>query len=247
MIINSSSSELTLQVHSNNAAGIWPPALYKHSSGPEQAPCAVSLGAASRALHDSFAGRAASDQDYDQEADFAKVPNLPATATASRSLIEALCAGNELAWGQFVDEWSPRLYAYLRYSLPTREDAEDALSETMVAAVTAIRNFDGKSQLSTWLYAIARRKVVDFWRKNNLNTTEELSDLFAETPSGFSIEFREALAALPEVTRQALLLRYREGFSVGEVADILHRTYKATESLLSRGRALLAAQLRADS
>ena len=74
--------------------------------------------------------------------------------------------------------------------------------------------------------------------------TEELSDLFQSAPSGFSLEFREALASLPENTRQALLLRYREGFSVGEVAQILGRSYKATESLLSRARALLAQQLK---
>jgi RNA polymerase sigma-70 factor, ECF subfamily len=139
--------------------------------------------------------------------------------------------------------WSPRLFAYLRYSLPTREDAEDVLSETMVASVEAIKNFDGKSQLSTWLYAIARRKVADYWRKAGRDT-EELSDLFQSAPNGFSLEFREALASLPENTRQALLLRYREGFSVGEVAQILGRSYKATESLLSRARALLAQQLK---
>jgi RNA polymerase sigma-70 factor (ECF subfamily) len=148
-----------------------------------------------------------------------------------------------MTWAEFVTAWSPRLFAYLRYSLPTREDAEDVLSETMVASVEAIKNFDGKSQLSTWLYAIARRKVADYWRKAGRNT-EELSDLFQAAPTGFSLEFREAMSSLPENTRQALLLRYREGFSVSEVAQILGRSYKATESLLSRARALLAQQLK---
>ena len=48
---------------------------------------------------------------------------------------------------------------------------------------------------------------------------------------------------LPVQTRQALLLRYREGMNVNEVAQILGRSYKATESLLTRGRALFRAAL----
>jgi RNA polymerase sigma-70 factor (ECF subfamily) len=157
--------------------------------------------------------------------------------------LQLLRAGDNAAWAQFVETWGPRLFAYLRYSLPTREDAEDVLSETMVASIEAIKNFDSKSQLSTWLYAIARRKVADYWRKAG-RATEELSDLFQSAPNGFSLEFREAIASLPENTRQALLLRYREGFSVSEVAQILGRSYKATESLLSRARSLLAQQLK---
>ena len=157
--------------------------------------------------------------------------------------LQLLRAGDNATWAEFVAAWSPRLFSYLRYSLPTREDAEDVLSETMVVSVDAIKNFDGKSQLSTWLYAIARRKVADYWRKAGRDT-EELSDLFQSAPTGFSLEFREALASMPENTRQALLLRYREGFSVSEVAQILGRSYKATESLLSRARALSAQQLK---
>jgi|GEM_PF-1541471 len=159
--------------------------------------------------------------------------------------LNLLRQGDGVAWNQFVTDWSPRLFSYLRYSLPTREDAEDALSETLVATVEAIKHFDGKSQVSTWLYSIARRKVADFWRKSS--NTEELSDLFQAAPNGFSLEFREALAALPEQARQALLLRYREGFNVSEVSEIMRRTYKATESLLSRGRTLLARQLQLEA
>ena len=170
-------------------------------------------------------------------------PEIVAKPQVDAAQVQLLRAGDNATWADFVTNWSPRLFAYLRYSLPTREDAEDVLSETMVASVEAVKNFDGKSQLSTWLYAIARRKVADYWRKAG-RVTEELSDLFQSAPTGFSMEFREALASLPENTRQALLLRYREGFSVGEVAQILGRSYKATESLLSRARSLLAQQLK---
>lgn len=43
--------------------------------------------------------------------------------------------------------------------------------------------------------------------------------------------------------RWVLLLRYREGLSVSEVAETMKRTYKATESLLSRARATFKQEL----
>jgi RNA polymerase sigma-70 factor (ECF subfamily) len=55
-------------------------------------------------------------------------------------------------------------------------------------------------------------------------------------PSDLGMELQEALDSLPEIYREALLLRYYFGFGVDEIAVIIGRTYKATESVLSRGR-----------
>jgi DNA-directed RNA polymerase specialized sigma24 family protein len=41
---------------------------------------------------------------------------------------------------------------------------------------------------------------------------------------------------LPELSKQALILRYHVGLSVGEIAQVIDRSYKGTESLLSRAR-----------
>ena len=62
-------------------------------------------------------------------------------------------------------------------------------------------------------------------------------------PTGTDLDFYGALNTVPEPARQALLLRYRDGMGVEEVAKVIGRTYKATESLLSRGRNLLRAAL----
>jgi RNA polymerase sigma factor (sigma-70 family) len=54
----------------------------------------------------------------------------------------------------------------------------------------------------------------------------------------------DALDALPEQLRQALLLRYHVGLSVSEVAEVMDRSYKGAESLLSRARTQLREALR---
>lgn len=163
--------------------------------------------------------------------------------------------GDEAAWSHLTKELTPRLYSYLRYNLPNEEDVEDVLSETLIATVRAIQNFDGAVKISTFVYSIATRKVADFWRKRRgpLRYESDLSDLIPsdEIDTTVRLEIQEelsiALAKLPDASRQALLLRYHMGLSVEEVACSLDRTYKATESLLSRARYQLRNALAVES
>lgn len=168
----------------------------------------------------------------------APVPRTPDAVEADKAMLQRLQAGDEAAWSEFVAVESPRLFRYLRHNLPTAADAEDALSETMLAAVRALPSFDGGVPTISFLYSIAYRKIADFWRKRS--TTVELSETLPAAPmTDVSAEFVEVLDAMPEQLRQALLLRYHVGLSVSEVAEVMERSYKGAESLLSRARAHL--------
>ncbi len=150
-------------------------------------------------------------------------------------LLQRLKSGDQRAWAEYTQVYSARLYNYLHSNLPNAEDIEDVLSETMLAAVKALPTFDGQASLTTFTFALAQRKMADFWRKRQ--PTSEL----AETVSSASVdtgqlEFQEALNRLPEPSRQALLLRYQVGMGVPEIATVMNRSYKAIESLLSRAR-----------
>lgn len=159
-------------------------------------------------------------------------------------LLRRLQQGEEEAWAELTRTYSPRLFSYLRHNLPSAIDAEDALSETLLAAVRAMPGFDGRVTLSTFLYSLAYRKMADFWRRRS--DTVELQETVAGS-SGISshAEFEELLAQLPELSRQVLLLRYHVGLSVSEIAEVIDRSYKGTESLLSRARAQLRTALEA--
>ncbi len=167
-----------------------------------------------------------------------------AQAGTDIALLRKLQAGDELAWTQLTHEYSPRLYSYLRHNLPSAADAEDALSETLLAAVRALGGFDGRVSLSAFLYSLAYRKMADFWRRRHA-TAPLLESVAAGSTgaAGDSAEFEELLDTLPEISRQVLLLRYQVGLSVSEIADVIERSYKGTESLLSRARAQLRAAL----
>ena len=90
---------------------------------------------------------------------------LSADKQSAAEFLQRLKNGDNDAWTQLTSEWGPRLFKYLRCNLPTAEDVEDVLSETMIATVKAIPRFDGKVAISTFIYSIANRKVADFWRQ----------------------------------------------------------------------------------
>lgn len=170
---------------------------------------------------------------------------IAASAGTDIALLHKLQAGDNVAWTELTHEYSPRLYAYLRRNLPSAVDAEDALSETLLAAVRAMPNFDGRVSLSAFLYALAYRKMADFWRRQH--ATAPLLETLAVSDSGVGgsdrSDFEEALDTLPELLRHVLLLRYEVGLSVTEVAEVIDRSYKGAESLLSRARSQLRVAL----
>jgi RNA polymerase sigma-70 factor (ECF subfamily) len=180
---------------------------------------------------------------------------LPASANEAASsaasagtdgvFLQRLQAGDNGAWTELTHAYGPRLYAYLRRNLPSAVDAEDALSETLLAAVRAVPGFDGRVALSTFLYALAYRKMADFWRRRQ--ATAPLLETVATPDSGVDggerAEFEAVLDSLPEISRQVLLLRYQVGLSVAEIAEVIDRSYKGAESLLSRARTQLRAAL----
>ncbi|MCB0061112.1 MAG: RNA polymerase sigma factor [Caldilineaceae bacterium] len=156
-------------------------------------------------------------------------------ALHEKEFLQRLQSGDSQAWEQLMDEWSPKLYNYMCYNTRTAEDAQDVLSDTLLGLVQSIKNFDGNVTLSTYIYSIAYRKVADYWRRSK-QTYELPLHISTAGPNSMGIELQEALAELPEQAQQALLLRYHVGLSVAEIAEVLGRSYKATESLLSRVR-----------
>lgn len=143
------------------------------------------------------------------------------------AFVAALQAGDPEAWEKFANRYSTKLRQYLSYRLPTAESIDDVLSEIFIGTVRTIGQFANDVSLSTFVYSITHRKIADYWRRQT--TTVALADVTIT-------ETHELLSRLPEVMQNALLLRYYVGLSIVEIAQILGRSFKATESLLSRAR-----------
>lgn len=67
---------------------------------------------------------------------------------------------------QWVDLYGNYMYRYALSRLPDRDVAQDLVQEAFVAAMGSYRRFKGQSSLKTWLIAILKRKIVDYYRRS---------------------------------------------------------------------------------
>lgn len=168
-------------------------------------------------------------------------------------LASRVAAGDEQALGIFYARYADPLYAFIFHHLDSgRADVEDVWQETLVASVSALPGYRGKSRLFTWLCGIAKHKLTDHCRRAGRSVSPaedgrgpDLTQVIDLAPLPDAVLQQravragvvEALALLADDYRAALVGRYVEERSVEEVASLLGRSYKATESLLSRARA----------
>ena len=145
-----------------------------------------------------------------------------------------------------------------------QQEAEDVMQETFISAFRALDRFQGRSQLSTWLYRIAYNAALMRLRKRRLPV--ESLDAAHETEDGelmpprqlvdwtappdellLSKEFRgkldAALASLPESLRSVFVLRDIEGLSTTETAEVLGLTETNAKVRLHRARLALRERL----
>jgi RNA polymerase sigma-70 factor, ECF subfamily len=141
------------------------------------------------------------------------------------------------------DRALPEVYGYLLARCGQRALAEDLTAETFLAAVTAVKRHTVAHLTIAWLVGVARHKLVDHWRRQgreerNLKLVHD-KPTSEEDPWDERLDATRAHAVLDRLGphhRAALTLRYLDGLSVPEVADLLGRGVHATEALLVRAR-----------
>lgn len=188
----------------------------------------------------------------------------PGTSQLEESdLVQALKAGDQSAYAELVERYSPTIYNLALRMMYNREEAEEVLQETFLSAFRAVSRFEGRSQLGTWLYRIAYNAALMRLRKHQLPTTSidepiqneegdqiprQLVDWTAR-PEEILLtgELRSVLnaaaAALPETLRGVFTLRDIEGLSTAETAEVLGLTETNVKVRLHRARLALRERL----
>jgi RNA polymerase sigma-70 factor (ECF subfamily) len=69
-------------------------------------------------------------------------------------LLERLRAGDERAFAELVDRWSPAMLSIARAFVSTRQAAEDAVQDAWLGVVRGLPRFEGRSSLRTWAFTI---------------------------------------------------------------------------------------------
>lgn len=76
-----------------------------------------------------------------------------------RQLVEALCAGDEAAFGFLLDRYHQALIRTALLYVSSRAAAEDVVQETWLAVLQGIRRFEGRSSFKTWLFRILMNRA----------------------------------------------------------------------------------------
>jgi len=170
-------------------------------------------------------------------------------------LVEKLRAGDSTAMEEFYTAYRSRLYSLILEQVDRNETvAEDLVQDVFLAALASLDKFRGDSQLYTWLRSIAFHKINDYYRHQarrpqptkpahdfDVTELEQIGD--SELPISSQMESEEArqsvhqaLADLPQDYQEVLVLKYLKDMPVLAISQIMGRSPKSVEGLLSRAR-----------
>jgi len=139
------------------------------------------------------------------------------------------------------------IYRYVLLRVGDEQAAEDLTSEVFMRALESLANYEDRgAPLAAWLYQIARARVIDHWRRAqrvevSLDAGEvELSTEATATDVISMKILAESLQQLTGDQQEVIILRFVEGYSFSEIAEITGRTEGAVKALQHRALASLA-------
>lgn len=132
-------------------------------------------------------------------------------------------------------------------ALLDRSAVDDVAQDALISVAASIGGYSGRGKVTTWVHSIVRRRVVDHLRRQRATVPLEEDAGPAERMSSViatRATVQQAVAALPVLYREPVVLRDMEGHPYAEVATRLGRPLGTVKAQVSRGRALVAAALR---
>lgn len=186
----------------------------------------------------------------------------PTSQSYEIKLVERLRSSDSIAIEEFYNLYRNRLYSLVLEQIgQDHAIAEDLVQEIFLAALGSLDKFRGDSQFYTWLRSIAFHKINDFYRHQarepkpqksscDFNTMEVEQTGDNEPATHTMLESEEirqsvhkALADLPQDYQEVLVLKYLKEMPVLEISQVMGRSPKSVEGLLSRARKAMRAKL----
>ena len=177
-----------------------------------------------------------------------KVNNSYTDHTAEIKLAEQALGGSKEAFCTLYGQYKDKLYRYALYTLKNPEDAEDAVSECVLAAWQGLPGLRNAGAFGAWIFRILRRCCAKRISES-VSFRENVPRIYAEGPEhagdeskgtsdpSVSLELLEALNQLGQDERDIVLLSVLGGLTSREISDLTSLTPGAVRSKLSRSLA----------
>jgi RNA polymerase sigma-70 factor, ECF subfamily len=191
---------------------------------------------------------------------------VPAPESSDEALAARAAAGDGHAFEEIVARYEARVYR-LACRLTSETDAPDVLQETFLQVYRHLPSFRGESQLGTWLYRIATNAALMLRRTRARRPAESLEafmpqfddhGVHAELPAQLHVasradelldrrvlaeKARAGVARLPDLYRDAFVLRDLEEMSTADVAQVLGIEPATVRQRVHRARLMLRGYL----
>ncbi|HAQ18824.1 MAG TPA: RNA polymerase subunit sigma-70 [Prolixibacteraceae bacterium] len=168
--------------------------------------------------------------------------------------MQQIVSGDHAAFSELYYRYKDRMYYYFyRMLRNSSELANDFLQELFMKLIEKPESYNPNYSFQTWLFSVANNMCKNEYRRSEVRkeylTSEALKpklDYISETPvepEQLLEKVFQTLTLLGEEHRSAFLLRYREGFSIKEVAEILELPEGTVKSRLYYAKKMLAEKL----
>ena len=165
-----------------------------------------------------------------------------------REMYRAAIHGDRDAFEMIIRTHSRALFAIAYGILQNREEAEDAVQDAFVKAWKSHWRLRDPGKFPAWLCMIARYRARDVFRKRRtVPISDEMTEpVESETTDTTALDrqLHFALAALPELHRSALTLRYFEEMDYQSIEKLLGLSNGALRGILGRALASMRKQLK---
>jgi RNA polymerase sigma-70 factor, ECF subfamily len=172
------------------------------------------------------------------------------------ALVQGLRAGDAAAFDVVYAAYHGPLFSFLARLSRRRDVAEDLTEETWLRLVVSARRLRDDTRLAPWLFTVARNLYVSYCRSRSLEQSHA-SDLIGLWPFGApprspfeasaaneaDRRLEAALAGLPAIYREVLLLVGVEGLAPADAASVCGVRPEALRQRLRRARGMLARRL----
>lgn len=157
---------------------------------------------------------------------------------------------NPAAFAVLYDRYVQAIYRYLYYRTCSNPEAEDLTSQTFLAALEGLQQYQHQGHFAAWLFRIARSKLIDQsrrWQKQTpLRDTHpaEGIDLLAQVvQSDEIVHLAEAVRRLDETEQELIGLRFTVGLPFAQIASIVGSNENTVKKSLYRVLARLESQM----
>ena len=167
--------------------------------------------------------------------------------TTDVQLIEKFLGGNDEAFKRLLSRYVKAIYNFLYQLTKDTSTLDDLSQETFIKVWKNLRRFDKSKNFKVWLFAIAKNTAYDFLRKQKnsplclldseeanaklkeISDSEPLPHEFLENKE-LEQELAVKLKKIPDNYRLVLLMRYKDDFSIADIAEILNEPYNTIKS-----------------